>query len=507
MTLVNFFGKMVYDKTSIFMENVHIMIKNKKVFHRGLALILATGLLFMENMTVFAARDYKAEAEARKEMPIESNQIKDWPQGPQLGAESAILMEANTGTILYAKNIDARLYPASITKILTALIAVEKSNLDDMVTYSYESVHSINWREDANMGINVGDQITMEQSLYGLLVGSANEAAYSIAQHISPDGTIEGFAKIMNLKATTLGCTNSNFITPNGIHDDNHYTSAHDMALIAQAFFSNELLCKMSSTTSYQVPQTATQPREDMIVWAKSKLLPGKQYYYEDLVGTKTGYTTQARQTLVSCAERNGLKLICVIMNEEAPNQFEDTVALFEYGFQNFEPYSIADHDTKYTVNHTGFFTSDSDFFGSSKPLMELDSSDYIVLPINASFEDTVSELSYTDLGENEIARVNYTYNDVPVGYGSLVPANDTPATFDFSTGQVITTPAPESESKTVYINVKNIIIGIIVVFFAVMLLLMLKTFIVNTRKSRRRHRIMSKRRGDTRYLDWKGFK
>jgi D-alanyl-D-alanine carboxypeptidase/D-alanyl-D-alanine carboxypeptidase (penicillin-binding protein 5/6) len=194
-------------------------------------------------------------------------------------------------------------------------------------------------------------------------------------------------------------------------------------------------------------------------------------------------------------------------MNEEAPNQFEDTVALFEYGFQNFEPYSIADNDTKYTVNHTGFFASDSDFFGSSKPLMELDSSDYIVLPINASFEDTISTLSYTDLAENEIARVNYTYNETYVGYGSLVPANAAPATFDFSTAQAITTPVPENESKTVYINVKNIIIGIIVVFFALMLLLMLITFIVNTRKSRRRHRIMSRRRGDTRYLDWKGFK
>ena len=114
-------------------------------------------------------------------------------------------------------------------------------------------------------------------------------------------------------KAKELGCTNSNFITPNGIHDDYHYTSAHDMALIAQAFFSNELLCKMSLTTSYHVPQTATQPREDMIVWAKSKLLPGKEYAYDSLVGTKTGYTDDARQTLVSCAQKNGLKLVCVI--------------------------------------------------------------------------------------------------------------------------------------------------------------------------------------------------
>ncbi|MDD6202643.1 MAG: serine hydrolase, partial [Lachnospiraceae bacterium] len=246
--------------------------------------------LILPHMTAFAETDYYAEAEARKSLPIETNEIENWPVGPEIGAESAILLEANSGAVLYAKNINEQLYPASVTKILTALIAAEKCEMDEIVTFSSDAIHSINWREDANMGINVGDQITMEQCLYGLLVGSANEAAYAIAEHISGEGNLDGFAALMNEKAKELGCTNSNFVTPNGIHDENHYTSAHDLALIAQAFFSNELLTKMSSTTSYQIPKTATQPREDMIVWAKSKLLPGKEYAYEPLLGTKTGY-------------------------------------------------------------------------------------------------------------------------------------------------------------------------------------------------------------------------
>ncbi|MBO4987952.1 MAG: D-alanyl-D-alanine carboxypeptidase, partial [Lachnospiraceae bacterium] len=272
------------------------------------------GVLLFSNIPVsaLAARDYKAEAEERKQLPIESNQNIHWPAGPEIGAESAILMEVNSGTVLYSKNIHAKLYPASITKILTALVVAEKCDMNEMVTFSSEAIHSINWREDANMGINVGDSITMEQCLYGLLVGSANEVAYAMAEHICGEGNVSAFSDLMNQKAKELGCTDSNFITPNGIHDENHYTSAHDMALIAQAFFSNEMLAKMSCTTSYHVPQTATQPREDMIVWAKSKLLPGKEYEYEHLIGTKTGYTDDARQTLVSCAQKDGMKLVCV---------------------------------------------------------------------------------------------------------------------------------------------------------------------------------------------------
>ena len=215
---------------------------------KKISLFTLCGVLLFSNITVsaFAARDYKAEAQERKNLPVESNQIPNWPSGPEIGAESAILMEVNTGTVLYSKNIHAKLYPASITKILTALIAAESCDMNEMVTFSSDAIHSINWREDANMGINAGDSITMEQCLYGLLVGSANEVAYAIAEHISGEGNVEAFSEIMNKKAKELGCTDSNFITSNGIHDENHYTSAHDMAIIAQAFFSNEMLAKMS---------------------------------------------------------------------------------------------------------------------------------------------------------------------------------------------------------------------------------------------------------------------
>lgn len=468
------------------------------------------GILLFSNITVsaFAARNYKAEAEERKKLPVETNQIIHWPAGPEIGAESAILMEVNTGTILYAKNIHAQLYPASITKILTALIAAEECDMNEMVTFSSDAIHSINWREDANMGINVGDSITMEQCLYGLLVGSANEVAYAMAEHISGEGNVDAFSDLMNEKAKELGCTDSNFITPNGIHDENHYTSAHDMALIAQAFFSNEMLCKMSSTTSYHIPQTSTQPREDMIVWAKSKLLPGKEYEYEYLVGTKTGYTDDARQTLVSCAHKNGLKLACVILKEETPNQFTDTIELFNYGFENFYAAYVAENDTNYSIDTSNFFSTDTDFFGSSKPILEIDPDAYIVIPDNVDFSEVTSALTYENLNTNEIARINYKFHDIAVGSASLIPIRDTMVSFDFGTKPQIVAPPTEEQADTVYINIKNVIIGIFALAILLIVLFMIYSMFINTRKSRRRGRIMRKYRNNrTDNLDWSDMK
>ena len=468
------------------------------------------GILLFSNITMsaFAVRDYKAEAEERKKIPVETNQIINWPAGPEIGAESAILIEVNTGTILYAKNIHAKLYPASITKILTALIAAEECDMNEMVTFSSDAIHSINWREDANMGINAGDSITMEQCLYGLLVGSANEVAYAMAEHIAGEGNVESFSDLMNKKARELGCTDSNFITPNGIHDENHYTSAHDMALIAQAFFSNELLCKMSSTTNYHVPKTATQPREDMIVWAKSKLLPGKEYEYEYLVGTKTGYTDDARQTLVSCAQKDGLKLACVILKEETPAQFTDTIELFNYGFDNFYAAFVAENDTNYSIDTSNFFSTDTDFFGSSKPILEIDPDDYIVIPENVDFEEVTSQLTYENLDENEIARINYSFNNISLGSASLIAIQDTVVIFDFGTKQQIVAPEKiEEDQDTVYINVKNIIIAVIALALVLMALFMIRSMIINTRKYRRRSRIVKKYKNSTSQLDWRDMK
>jgi len=418
-------------------------------------------------------------------MEIQSNTYDNWPLGPAIGAQAAILMDANTGSILYAKNIHEQLYPASITKLLTTYIAVKECELDEMVTFSEEAVHSINWWEDANMGVNAGASLTLEEVLYGILVGSANEAAYAVAEHIS--GSLENFAILMNKTAKELGCKNSNFVTPNGIHDDNHYTSAYDMALIAKAFFAEETLEKMSGTTRFDVPVTDTQTREGIILSAKSQLLPGKPYAYEPLIGTKTGYTDSARQTLVSCAEKNGLKLICVILKEETPAQFTDTIELFNYGFDNFEALHLNEVNNPYNIdNH--FFTRDIDLLGSSKTILSLNKEDYIILPNTISFEDLTSRVSYDNKEETSVACINYYYKNYLLGKINVKLAVDEPVVFDFSTQKMNTVDIIETDSKnTIFINVIHLLMGFIVLTILITIIFSIKSFARNKNIAKRR--------------------
>lgn len=431
------------------------------------------------------AIDYKQQAEERKSMEIESNSYDNWPLGPAIGAEAAILMDANTGAILYEKNIHEKLYPASITKLLTTYIAVQECELNEMVTFSEDAVYSINWWEDANMGVNAGASLNLEEVLYGILVGSANEAAYAVAEHVS--GNLENFAALMNKTAKELGCKNSNFVTPNGIHDENHYTTAYDMALIAKAFFSNDTLTKMSSTTRFDVPVTETQTREGIILTAKSQLLPGKPYAYSSLVGTKTGYTDQARQTLVSCAEKNGLKLICVILKEETPAQFTDTIELFNYGFDNFEAIHLDEVDNKYSIdNH--FFTTDIDLLGSSKTILTLNKNDYVVLPNTLTFEDLTSKVSYESKNDTSVACINYYYKNYLLGNINVELAKEEPVVFDFGTQKNTTINIVEKENQnTIFINVIHLLIAFIFITILFTVIFSIQSLARNKRMAKRR--------------------
>ncbi|MCR5281908.1 MAG: D-alanyl-D-alanine carboxypeptidase, partial [Lachnospiraceae bacterium] len=286
---------------------------------------------------------------------IETNEIPRWPQGPSVSAEGAILIEASTGTVLYGKNIHKRLYPASTTKILTTLIAAERCELSETVKFSREAVNSIE-RASSNMGIDIGQELTVEQCLYGILVYSANEVANAIGEHVS--GSIDAFVELMNQRAAELGCQDSHFVTTNGLHDDNHYTTPYDLAQIGRAFFANETLAKISGTNYYHIPPSRKQP-DDIELYTHNQLTRGK-YSYDGYVGGKTGYTTVAHQTLVTCAERGGLRLICVVMREDSPNQYLDTMTLFDYGFENFKKVNVAENETRYTIRDSAFFENDA---------------------------------------------------------------------------------------------------------------------------------------------------
>ena len=228
-------------------------------------------------------------------MAISSNGLTGWPQGPATYGEAAIVMEAESGAILYAKNIDGKGYPASITKVLTALIALENGSLNDKITITQSCIDFLEYG-DAHIGMTTGEEITLNDALHALLLASANEVAYAIG-----DNTGEGyewFINQMNARAKELGALNSNFVNTNGLNDENHYTTARDMALITrELYMKHEEFKTISQTLQYTIPPTNLQP-ESRIFQQKHKMFyESNEYYYPYVTAGKTGYTEQAMNT------------------------------------------------------------------------------------------------------------------------------------------------------------------------------------------------------------------
>ena len=481
-------------------------IHKKKFLSRFTIIVFLSIFLFhAHSLTVYATlEEFAAEAEARKLLPVQSDEIENWPTGPQITAQAAILMEANTGIILYAKNIHEKLYPASTTKILTSLLAMENGNLDDMVSFSHEAVFSVPG-DGSNMGMDEGESITLEEALYGIMVASANEVSNAVGEYVS--GSISDFTDLMNTRAAELGCTDSHFTNTNGLHDDDHYTSAYDLAIISKAFFQNEMLCKISNTPRYHFEPSETQP-DDFYKKNKHQLING-EIPYEGIIGGKTGYTDQSRQTLVTCAEQNGMKLICVVFKEESPSQFTDTVELFNYGFQNFQILNVSENEQKFNIENVNFFQADNDIFGNSKPILSIDTDSYVIVPNMASFSDLDSTIDYHIAEEDHVAKIDYTYNDTYVGsaYVNLseyaesiyqfemvktssvsdVDSNDTENIVKEESPISISQVQSDEDVGTIFINVKIVLIGILIFAAFFICLFIIRALIINNNNAKRR--------------------
>lgn len=237
-------------------------------------------------------------------------------------AAAAILVDADSGRVLYERNADTRMLIASTTKILTALVAIRDGSLSDTVKVSREAAYT----EGSSMYLKEGEELTLEALLYGLLLCSGNDAAVAVAEHVG--GSVEGFVERMNDTALELGMENSSFANPNGLDDEAHYSTARDMAALARAAIENETLVRIASTRTVTIGgRTMTN---------HNKLLN----YMDGCVGLKTGYTKAAGRTLVSCAERNGQRLIAVTLQDG--NDWADHQALYDYGFSTFPARRLA---------------------------------------------------------------------------------------------------------------------------------------------------------------------
>ena len=315
-----------------------------------------------------------------------------WPTMSSIEAEGGILIDAATGTVLFAKNENQQFYPASITKILTALLVIENcEDLDEEFTFSHRAVYDVE-ANSQNCGYDEGDVISVRDALYAMMLQSANEVANGLAEHIG--GSIEGFADMMNEYAASVGCTNSHFANPSGLNNPDHYTTASDYARICRMAFANEIFCEIDGTRYYKLPPSKRNPDGLTVYTHHGMLKKNNENYYPDAVGGKTGYTSLAGNTLVTCARRDGLKLITVVLNGHQTH-YKDTKAMLDFGFDSFQSLSVRSHEQDYAEVYDALDITSEGVDGIDILTPQADAS--VILPKDAQFSELERTITYLD--------------------------------------------------------------------------------------------------------------
>ncbi|MBO5454410.1 MAG: D-alanyl-D-alanine carboxypeptidase [Clostridia bacterium] len=253
---------------------------------------------------------------------------------PAISSGACILIDAETGQILYSQNANERMYPASITKLLTIYLACEKGKPGDIITVSKNAVDSVP-RDTSNIALDYGEKITVEDAICAAMLMSANDAANVLAEYVS--GSTEEFAKLMNKTANEMGVKNSNFVNPSGLHNEEHYTTAYDFAMIVKSALANDKFMEYFSSQEYTIG-TTNKKDETRYMVTQHRMMHWPQYAPLNVIGGKSGYTSQAMFTLVTYGEKNGKKLITVVLNSQTfTDVYKDTQTLLEYGYNDFE--------------------------------------------------------------------------------------------------------------------------------------------------------------------------
>ena len=336
---------------------------------------------------------------------------------PAVNAQAAIVMDLDTGDILYEKNAYNKMYPASITKVLTCLIAIEKGNMNDTITIS-DSVMSQVEDGSSSIGLVSGEKLSFKDTVYGMMLNSGNECALALAENLS--GSTEEFAKLMNKRAKELGCKDSNFVNPNGLQNENHYTTCYDMALIGKAAYQYPEFKKIVSSQIYTIPETNLNEARDL--WQENRLIfeGNGDYYYEYSTGGKTGYTVTSLATLISFAEKDGKRLVCVVMKcDPTTESYLDSKKLFEYCFLKYTlyrplmEYDVFTYDKAKNSMVTNFYNDLNHTL--PKYYVNRDYSFYIRSFIKD--EDVEKEIVYNDdISEGNIGKIYFKYEGEVIG-------------------------------------------------------------------------------------------
>ncbi len=423
------------------------------------------------------------------EWEIQSNNIPGWPEGPKVMAETAIVMDMDTEEILYAKGIDEKRAPASTTKILTAMLAIEKVPFETQITFTDE-VNNIE-AGSTHIGIKPGETLTMKDCAYAILLASANEVSSGVAEYIGT--TVPAFVDMMNQRAKELGCTNTHFVNANGLYDENHYTTAKDLAIIAKAAFQNETFREVVKTPYYIVPKTNITDEERWLNNHHKMILQGSEYY-EGCLGGKTGYTEKAGNTLVTYAERNGRKLVCALLADvNVVAQYTDTKALLDYGFDSFQ---------RLDTTAVSLSPAKSDKLGKQLEEKGLLSTALETTSISVPKELT-EELTYKTTLENNMLNIDYYYGKQQIGSSSMQASDEIlKVSQELSPKEVTKTdasvsPNPTKDSNTSekdnilpswkYIALFLLITGIL--FYIVVLIVNIKRSIKRRKRKKARER------------------
>ena len=313
---------------------------------RAIAIIIAFIMIVNWNIMAYATEDTTpVETSAKEEQPSTPPAMKkslvktgfipaDLSAPPEIVAEAAIVVDMNTGYTLYEKNIQAQHYPASITKIMTAILSLENLKMEDVITFSHDAVYSVE-PGSSSAYAEEGEQLTVEQCLYGLMLISGNDLANGLGEAVA--GSMDAFAQQMTQKAVELGCIGTQFKNANGLHDEGHYTTAYDMAVMAiYAYTNHEIFRTLCSTIRYDVPPTNLCIETRYWLNSNRMIREGEEYYYSDCIGGKTGFTNEAGGTFVTYANLDGRQVMCVILKStNSAGAYADTITLYDYIKQN----------------------------------------------------------------------------------------------------------------------------------------------------------------------------
>ena len=332
-----------------------------------------------------------------------------------ISSPKAVLMDSKTGQVLYSKNAHQVSYPASITKIMTAILALERGSLDDLILISRRA----SYIDGSRIYLLEGEKVTLEQMLYGLMLESGNDAAIAIAEYIGD--SVEEFAVMMNDKAAQLGAVNTNFTNPNGLPDPNHVTTAYDMALIARHAMTIPEFREIVGTVRYIIPETNMQ--DTRYLYNGNRLIKNTSHSYEGAGGIKTGYTGAAKHCFVGYAERNGRDFITVILNEPNSNTlWDNTVALLDYAFDNFEQLPVVEE---------GKLIDTVEFMGSNSEVRVItEQSFHFNVPVGAQRPDitesvVLDSVKPTVRSGERVGHINYNIGEDIIGKVRLIADRD----------------------------------------------------------------------------------